>query len=204
MPSPGKDRIFRFRSSYPHTAGGRHAAAVITDAYRALFLSLTNIVLVGMPGSGKTTVGGELAALLGRELVDTDELVERNAGRSIPDIFAEDGEAAFRDLEQKAVFDAGSMQGKVIATGGGAVLRPENRLSLAANGFVVYLRRDTDRLAREGRPLSLSGDLAAMLAARDPVYSAFADLITINSGDPKTVATKIAEAFHEDPRHKRS
>lgn len=184
--------------------GGRHAAAVITDAYRALFLSLTNIVLVGMPGSGKTTVGGELAALLGRDLVDTDELVERNAGRSIPDIFAEDGEAAFRDLEQKAVFDAGSMQGKVIATGGGAVLRPENRLSLAANGFVVYLRRDTDCLAREGRPLSLSGDLAAMLAARDPVYSAFADLITINSGDPKTVATKIAEAFHEDPRHKRS
>ena len=182
----------------------RRAVAVITDAYRALFLSLTNIVLVGMPGSGKTTVGGELAALLGRELVDTDELVERKAGRSIPDIFAVSGEAAFRDLEQKAVFNAGSMQGKVIATGGGAVLRPENRLSLAANGFVVYLRRDTDRLAREGRPLSLSGDLAAMLAARDPVYSAFADLITINSGDPKTVATKIAEAFHEDPRHKRS
>ena len=184
--------------------GDRRAVAVIMDAYRALFLSLTNIVLIGMPGSGKTTVGGELAALLGRELVDTDELVERKAGRSIPDIFAEDGEAAFRDLEQKAVFNAGSMQGKVIATGGGAVLRPENRLSLAANGFVVYLRRDTDRLAREGRPLSLSGDLAAMLAARDPVYSAFADLITINSGDPKTVATKIAEAFHEDPRHKRS
>ena len=182
----------------------RQAAAVITDAYRALFLSLTNIVLIGMPGSGKTTVGGELAALLGRELVDTDELVERNAGRSIPDIFAVSGEAAFRDLEQKAVFDAGSMQGKVIATGGGAVLRLENRLSLATNGFVVYLRRDTDRLAREGRPLSLSGDLAAMLAARDPVYSAFADLITVNSGDPKTVATKIAEAFHEDPRHKRS
>ena len=182
----------------------RHAAAVIMGAYRALFLSLTNIVLVGMPGSGKTTVGGELAALLGRELVDTDELVERKAGRSIPDIFAVSGEAAFRDLEQKAVFNAGSMQGKVIATGGGAVLRPENRLSLAANGFVVYLRRDTDCLAREGRPLSLSGDLAAMLAARDPVYSAFADLIVINSGDPKTVATKIAEAFHEDPRHKRS
>ena len=182
----------------------RHAAAVITDAYRALFLSLTNIVLIGMPGSGKTTVGGELAALLGRELIDTDELVERKAGRSIPDIFAVSGEAAFRDLEQKAMFDAGAMQGKVIATGGGAVLRPENRLSLAANGFVVYLRRDTDCLAREGRPLSLSGDLAAMLAARDPVYSAFADLITVNSGDPKTVATKIAEAFHEDPRHKRS
>ena len=182
----------------------RRAVAVIMGAYRALFLSLTNIVLIGMPGSGKTTVGGELAALLGRELVDTDELVERKAGRSIPDIFAEDGEAAFRDLEQKAVFNAGSMQGKVIATGGGAVLRPENRLSLAANGFVVYLRRDTDCLAREGRPLSLSGDLAAMLAARDPVYSAFADLIVINSGDPKTVATKIAEAFHEDPRHKRS
>ena len=184
--------------------GGRQAAVVITDAYRALFLSLTNIVLVGMPGSGKTTVGGELAALLGRDLVDTDEFVERKAGRSIPDIFAEDGEAAFRDLEQKAVFNAGSMQGKVIATGGGAVLHLENRLSLAANGFVVYLRRDTDCLAREGRPLSLSGDLAAMLAARDPVYSAFADLITTNSGDPKTVATKIAEAFHEDPRHKRS
>ena len=184
--------------------GDRRAVAVIMGAYRALFLSLTNIVLVGMPGSGKTTVGGELAALLGRELVDTDELVERKAGRSIPDIFAVSGEAAFRDLEQKAVFDAGSMQGKVIATGGGAVLRPENRLSLAANGFVVYLRRDTDRLAREGRPLSLAGDLAAMLAARDPVYSAFADLITTNSGDPKTVATKIAEAFHEDPRHKRS
>ena len=182
----------------------RRAVAVIMGAYRALFLSLTNIVLIGMPGSGKTTVGGELAALLGRELVDTDELVERKAGRSIPDIFAVSGETAFRDLEQKAVFDAGSMQGKVIATGGGAVLRPENRLSLAANGFAVYLRRDTDCLAREGRPLSLAGDLAAMLAARDPVYSAFADLITINSGDPKTVATKIAEAFHEDPRHKRS
>jgi len=100
-----------------------------------------NLVLIGMPGSGKTTVGQLLSQRLDLPLVDTDWMVEREAGRSIPDIFAQDGEASFRALETRAARQAAAREGIVIATGGGMVLREENMAAMSACGGVFFLDR---------------------------------------------------------------
>ncbi len=119
----------------------------------------TNVVLIGMPGSGKSCVGAALAERLGMPLVETDAMVVEKTGRSIPDIFAQDGEAAFRREETAAARRAAAMEGTVISTGGGIILRPENMEILSATGTVYFLDRDPRDIANtelDGRPL-LSG-----------------------------------------------
>lgn len=170
---------------------------LILAARDALKRKLTNIVLVGMPGCGKTAVGAAVAAELGREFVDADAEIVKAAGKSIPDIFAEEGETGFRKRESETLRALGERQGTVIATGGGAPLFPENRLNLRANGFVVYLQRELDALPTEGRPLSAGGNLARMYAERHPVYAAFADVAVQNSAAPEDAAKLIAEKFYE-------
>lgn len=157
----------------------------------------TNIVLVGMPGCGKTTVGKILAERLGRELVDTDELVVELAGKSIPEIFAEQGEEGFRAIEHTAVCMAGKKSGVIIATGGGAVTRPENYAPLHQNGKIVFITRDISLLAKDGRPLSLSGDLRAMYEKRLPSYREFCDIEAANT-TPHETAEQIIKIFLED------
>ena len=139
-----------------------------------------NIVLIGMPGCGKSTIGKRLAAEQGKKFVDTDALVEQKAGKSIPDIFAQEGEAAFRALEAEVIETVGKENGQVIATGGGSVLNLENVRNLKQNGTVVFIKRDLDKLAKEGRPLSMGGDLAGMYEKRLPFYQAAADTILEN------------------------
>ena len=139
-----------------------------------------NIVLIGMPGCGKITIGKRLAAQQGKKLIDTDTLVEQKAGKSIPEIFAQDGEAAFRALEAEVIEAVGKENGQVIATGGGAVLSLENVRNLRQNGTVVFIKRDIDKLAREGRPLSQAQDLADMYKERLPFYEAAADTVMEN------------------------
>ena len=120
---------------------------------------MKNIVLIGMPGCGKTKVGEELSRLLKMPLVDTDHLVELEQERTIPQIFAQDGERAFRDMESAAARRAAAMEGTVISTGGGIILRPENMEILSATGTVYFLDRDPRDIANtelDGRPL-LSG-----------------------------------------------
>ena len=141
----------------------------------------TNIVLVGMPGCGKTTVGQELAALSGRPLVDLDGEIVRRAGRSIPDIFREEGEEAFRGLESQVLAQVCAQSGQIVATGGGSVLREDNRSALRRTGRVYFLRRELDLLPRDGRPLSQAGNLAEMYRARRPLYQAAADVVIDNS-----------------------
>lgn len=141
----------------------------------------TNIVLVGMPGCGKTTVGRELAQLSGKPLVDLDEEIVRRAGRSIPDIFREEGEEAFRDLESQVLAQVCARSGQIVATGGGAVLREDNRAALRRTGWVYWLRRDLDLLPRDGRPLSQAGNLAEMYRVRKPLYNETADVVIDNS-----------------------
>ncbi len=141
-----------------------------------------NIVLIGMPGCGKSTVAKALAEVLGRPAVDTDTLVTEAAGRPIPTIFAEDGEEAFRLLETAAVRCAGMQSGTVIATGGGVVTRSRNYAPLSQNGKLVFLHRALDRLPTAGRPLSQAHPLAELYAARLPLYRAFADLEVDNDG----------------------
>lgn len=136
-----------------------------------------NIVFVGMPGSGKSVIGSRVAKRLGKPFVDTDTEIERRAGKSIPQIFEEEGEEAFRLLETQVLSDVTSRSGWVIATGGGAVTRRENHPLLRQNGRIVFLERPVEQLSRKGRPLSSSPEAVRRLyTERLPLYLALCDL----------------------------
>lgn len=157
-----------------------------------------NIVLVGMPGSGKSTVGAILSELCGRKLIDTDQVIAENEKRDIPSIFANDGEEYFRRAEHKAIADSGKLSEVIISTGGGAVTRKENYRSLAQNGVIFYIERELSQLARDGRPLSQNSDLAAMFEKRRPLYLDFCDFEVQNNSTPQNCAEKILELFGKD------
>lgn len=161
------DRYFR---------GVQHSGGEIVSIVESLEKSLSNIVLIGMPGCGKTSAGKLLAKTTGRELYDLDRKIVERAGKSIPEIFAEYGEEYFRDLETEVTKDISAKGGVIIACGGGTVLREENRIALHQNGRVVYIKRELADLARGGRPLS-AGDNAVekLYEVRRPVYEGFAD-----------------------------
>lgn len=144
---------------------------------------MENIVLVGMPGCGKSTVGQALARRLGREFRDADQKIAEKAGCTIPEIFAREGERGFRARETEVLAELGKASGLVIATGGGCVVREENYPLLHQNGTLYFLERDLSKLPKEGRPLSQQTDLAAMYAARLPMYRRFADRIVENDRD---------------------
>ena len=163
-----------------------------------LWQDRTNIVLVGMPGCGKTTVGRELARLSGKPFVDLDEEIVRRAGKSIPDIFREEGEAAFRELEAQVLADVCARSGQVIATGGGAVLRAENRAAMRRTGQVYFLCRNLEELPTDGRPLSQKGSLEEMYRVRKPLYSAAADTVIDNSVALEETAELIWRDFCEN------
>ncbi len=156
-----------------------------------------NIVLVGMPGCGKSTVASLIADATGRELIDTDALIVESEGRSIPEIFASDGEDYFRLCEHRAAESAGKMSGKVIATGGGIVTRCENLDALRQNGKIFFIERDLSLLSREGRPLSMGADLNAMYEKRLPQYRKFADFTVKNASAVSDCADDIIRLFNE-------
>ena len=149
---------------------------MIGKVYSLLRRQMENIVLIGMPGSGKSTIGKLLAERLHRTFVDSDACIVEAAGRPIPEIFAEDGEEGFRALEAKVLANLGKQSGLVIATGGGCVTRSENYASLHQNGTILWLKRNLEELPTSGRPLSQAGSLQKMYEARKPLYEAFSDL----------------------------
>lgn len=149
----------------------------ISAIHDKLSAETENIILIGMPGCGKTTVGKILAAQTGKEFADSDALVEELAQKTIPRIFAEDGEGVFRNWETKALEMLGKRTGLVIATGGGCVTQLRNYPLLRQNGRILWLQQDVDKLATDGRPLSQSQDLRQMYAQRAPLYTQFADQI---------------------------
>ncbi|MBQ6892983.1 MAG: AAA family ATPase [Clostridia bacterium] len=158
--------------------GARHSGAEIVDIVNRVQSELENIVLIGMPGCGKSTAGKYVAKQLGREFVDIDKVIVERAGKSIPDIFAEHGEEYFRDLETEVAMDVSKRSGIVIACGGGTVLREENRTALHQNGKVVYIKRNLESLAKGGRPLSQGENaLEKLYEVRRPIYEGFADVI---------------------------
>lgn len=137
-----------------------------------------NITLIGMPGCGKSTIGRRLAKFLHMKFVDTDALIERKAAMTPSEIITQKGEKAFRDLESTVIKKIGKRHGQVIAVGGGAILREENRDALRQNGPVVYIRRSVDKLSTYNRPLS--SDLQELYEKRHPLYTVCSDFSVKN------------------------
>ncbi|MEZ4509901.1 MAG: shikimate kinase [Eubacteriales bacterium] len=162
---------------------------------RLLRQTTQNIVLIGMPGSGKSAVGKALAKLTERTLIDLDEQVERLTGRAIPDIFAGSGEGAFRELERAQAQRWGRESGLILVTGGGVVKDERNYAALKQNGRIYQIERDTGLLARSGRPLSADADLDAMLRERGPLYARFRDAAIDNDTTVEEAAKRIWAEF---------
>lgn len=150
---------------------------VLEEVYSRILSSKENVVLVGMPASGKSTVGAILAERLGRELIDTDALIVEAAGEEITEIFSTRGEAAFRDMETEAVKRAATATARVIATGGGAILRDENVEALKQNGRLFFLDRPVEKLIpTDSRPLASDVDaIRQRYSERYSRYSAISD-----------------------------
>lgn len=166
----------------------------VDEVYNAIISEQKNIVLVGMPGCGKSTCAALLSEKTGRDCVDTDALVIEASGEKIPDIFAKYGEAEFRNRETEAVRSAGKGANKIIATGGGAILREENRIALRENSTVIFLKAPVDNLATDGRPLSKDAEtLQKMLGQRLPLYIETADFTVEVDPDPEETVRRIIE-----------
>lgn len=165
----------------------------IDEIYQTIISNQKNIVLVGMPGCGKSTLAALLSERTGRECIDTDAAVEE-CGMKIPEIFAQFGEEEFRRRETEAVKKIAKEAGRIIATGGGAVLREENRTALRENSTVIFLKAPTERLATNGRPLSKDLEtLRKMYEQRHPLYEEAADLTVEVDPDPEITLGRIME-----------
>lgn len=135
-----------------------------------------NIVLIGMPGSGKSTIGKALAKELNRKFVDTDEAFYKKFGITPEQCINENGVDDFREKESIIVREEAASGGIILATGGGAVLREDNRMALSQNGFIVFLNRDPKKLATDGRPLSQQNGVMKLYEQRLPIYKSFMDI----------------------------
>ena len=189
--------VAQAKESAEYFTGASIDDSVIAGIYARLAGQMENIVLIGMPGCGKSTVGTLLADKLGRKLTDTDEEIIRLAGKPIPEIFARDGEAVFRDWETQALSQLGKQSALVIATGGGCVTQPRNYPLLHQNGLIIWLKRDISKLPTDGRPLSQTNPLDAMLSKRAPMYAAFADHIVSNDGTAEETVAAILSIMEE-------
>lgn len=168
--------------------------AVISDIAERTADKMRNIVLIGMPGCGKSTAGRVLASRLGRHFIDTDTEISTKCGIEIPEIFEKYGEEFFRHTESGIIADVSKLSSCVISTGGGAVLRDENVRCMRQNGVLVFLTKEPHLLATSGRPLSQSSDIGDMYKTRLPLYTAAADISVEVSEDAAQTAERIIES----------
>lgn len=169
----------------------------IFNVYKSIEQSKRNIVLVGMPSSGKSAVGKMLSDALNMPFVDIDAEIEIAAGMTIPQIFKTGGESEFRDIESQVIADVSAKQNTIIATGGGAVLREQNVVLLKGNGKVYFIDRPLEMLiTTDDRPLSSNRtDLEKRYNERYEIYCDAADKRFVNNGDLKTIVSNIKEDF---------
>ena len=173
--------------------------SVIPTASRRLQHQLANISLIGMPGCGKSTIGAALAKRLNKTFVDLDEEIERRTGNNIPDIFAHEGEEAFRRYEAETLADIGKRTGQVIACGGGIIKTPANVHAMRQNGCVLWVQRPLGKLATGGRPLSQGGAaLKQLQAERTPLYRAAAHAVLDNSSTLANAVQAAVQLFESD------
>lgn len=165
----------------------------ISEIHQILRKQMENIILVGMPGCGKSTIGRMLAEQLHMKFIDADTAIEASTGMSIPQIFAEHGEIGFRATEALVLAELGKASGQVIATGGGCVTQQKNYRSLHQNGRIYWLMRDICHLPTEGRPLSQQNKLEDMLHIRKPMYESFADVQVDNNGSIEDTVERILQ-----------
>ena len=160
---------------------------------------MKNIVLIGMPGSGKSTLGRSLAEMLGRDFIDADPEIEKDAGKTIPELFAV-SEEFFRNQETRTTKRLSALQGKVLAMGGGVVLRQENIASLKENGLIIFLDRSPADIIgdvdTQTRPLLAAGRqrIYDLYAQREELYRTAADVIVQNKDSIQEVLSKLTEA----------
>ena len=173
--------------------------SLIQFVYDKMQQQMENIILIGMPGCGKSTVGQQLARQLGKTFVDADAELEKFYGIDIPSIFDAEGEAGFRAKETAILEMLGKKAGLVLATGGGCVTRAENYPLLHQNGTIFRLTRDLNKLPTQGRPLSQMTRLEEMYRIRRPLYEAFADETVSNDGNVNATVAEILAKW-EDPR----
>lgn len=156
---------------------------------------MKNIVLVGMPSSGKSTLAAALGEMLGRSVYEADALIAQEAGMDIPAIFAQYGEEHFRALETEILSRLGKLSGAILSTGGGCVTREENYDLLHQNGSIIWLQRSIDKLDKTGRPVSLKSDLNELYQKREPMYRRFADAAVDNNGSVAATVEQVLEVL---------
>ena len=176
-------------------------AAIIPAVSRELRHQLANVSIIGMPGCGKSTVGAALAKRLDKKFVDLDAEIERRTGHNIPDIFAQEGEAAFRRYETDVLAEVAKGNSQVIACGGGVIKSPANTRALRQNGPVLWVRRPLEALATGGRPLSKGGAALKQLEAeRTPLYEAASTAVLENYGTLGEAVDAAVKLFETDEK----
>lgn len=171
----------------------------IEDVIHDVITSQANIVLIGMPSAGKTTIGKMLAKQLGKEFIDLDDIVIEKAKMTIPEIFAKSGEAGFRKLESLIALELSRLNNKIIGTGGGTIKNKINMDYLRLNGITIFIDRDVDRLISNdpNRPLSSSQEaLKTLHAERLPLYQKYAAAIVVNNANIEDTVTQIINEFN--------
>ena len=182
--------------------GEKVSNALSESIIKQMYERFQNIVLIGMPGCGKTTVGRELAARMNREFIDIDACIVAKEGLPIPQIFALRGEAEFRALEHACVAKMSTNAGVIIATGGGTILDPENMRALTRNGRIYYLDRSIEQLPTDGRPLSAGNRaLETLYKERHSLYIDYSDVCIDCNNTVEDVSRVIEEDFYEAAGH---
>lgn len=176
--------LFCGRNSSPAESTGELTAKILKE----LESEIENIVLIGMPGCGKSSIGKKLAKATGRQLVDTDAYIKEKTGKTSAQLLKEKGEREFRKIETECVKELAKNHSLIIATGGGVPLNPENIRALRMNGKIFFLDRDPDKLSTFNRPLSQNGGVFRLYDERYPIYDSVCDVKIENNGEDFTPA----------------